>query len=133
MSAKEYAGQMAAFLRLLAAEIEADEKLAEKLYQPFFAALPAPKKRRAEKKSPTRATRVPEGFDPFTVYASSGELGLRVALDRFEEPAVFKAILDHFALDTTRSYARWQKKSRFTDLIVERVKAIAEKGKEFTR
>ena len=118
---------MAAFLRLLAEEIETNEDLAKKLYQPFFVAAKVP-----QKTSQTRKKKVQKApFNPFEVYAGSGEVGLRVKLNEYEEAAVFKAILDDYALDTTRSYKRWRKKERFIEFIVKRVKAIADKGKVF--
>jgi hypothetical protein len=130
MSDNEVGRQMAEFFRALAIEIESSPTLARKLAVPFqnvaqASSQAAPRKRQTKEKA-----QVPEGFDPFQIYYDQGGLGLQQALEPLDAPTL-KAILAHFALDPARSYTRWRKPERLTTFIIERVKALSNKGQAF--
>lgn len=130
MSANELGQQMGEFFRILAAEIENNPALARKLAASFKGMAEASQKPGAAKRKKKEEVSIPEGFDPFQIYFDQGRLGLQRALEPLDAP-VLKAILTQFALDPSRSYARWRKPERLIELIVERIKAMSNKGQAF--
>jgi hypothetical protein len=123
---------MADFLRLLASELENNKSMAKRLSAPLLAfleseTLAAPKQPRGKTKIESS---LPEGFDPFHIYYEQGKLGLLASLQGLDINTL-KAVLSEYGLDPARTYARWRKRERLTDLIVERVKALSNKGKVF--
>lgn len=132
MSSPDMSSALAGFLRLLAEEVEKNQALARRLSLPFqdwVNQQKEPKATSTRKKAAPAAT-VPEGFDPFRIYHDQGSVGLYAVLQNYDA-AQCKAILSHFALDPVRSYSRWRKQERLANFIVERVKAMSEKGKVF--
>jgi len=130
VSDNEVGRQMAEFFRALAVEIENSPALARKLAVPFqnvaqAGGQAAPKRRQTKEKA-----QVPEGFDPFQIYYDQGGVGLQQALEPLDA-VTLKAILTHFALDPARSYTRWRKPERLSAFIIERVKALSNKGQAF--
>ncbi|SHH09389.1 hypothetical protein SAMN02745221_01665 [Thermosyntropha lipolytica DSM 11003] len=126
---KDLAGAMADFLRLLAEEVERNRSLAKRLAVPFEEFLAEVKEKGVKSRKKAKAE-VPEGFDPFKVYYDKGSVGLYEALASFDA-ATLKAILTSFALDPSRSYTRLRKPEKLRDLIVEKVKAMGERGEAF--
>ncbi|MEN6350417.1 MAG: hypothetical protein ABFD08_13615 [Syntrophomonas sp.] len=128
---KDIVSCMAEFLRLLACEVENNQSLAKRLSNPFnefitgtrSKGITSPPNRKA--KAP-----VPEGFDPFRYYYEQGSVGLYSYLQNIDPPTC-KAILSHFGLDPSNSYARWRKQEKLVDFIVQRVKAMTVKGEAF--
>ena len=123
---------LAAFLRLLAEEVEKNQALAKRLSPPFqewINASTTPKVLPARKKA-AKAPEIPEDFDPFRIYHDQGSTGLYAALQDYDA-AQCKVILSKFALDPVRKYSRWRKQERLANFIVERVKAMSEKGRVF--
>lgn len=126
---RDLAAVMAEVLRILADEVENNRSLARKLSAPWeeFFKEAKPKEVKGAKKA--RAV-VPEEFDPFRIYYDRGKVGLYDELAKFDAP-VLKAILTHFSLDPSRSYTRLRKPEKLRDLIVEKVKAMGERGEAF--
>lgn len=129
---KDLAAAMADFLRILALEVENNRSLAKRLAVPFEDFLEEVREKGAvkEKKGKKAKAALPEGFDPFQVYYDRGRVGLYEALSSFDTAAL-KAVIAHFSLDPSRSYTRWRKPEKLMELIVEKVKAGAERGKAF--
>ncbi len=69
-------------------------------------------------------------LDPFQVYASSGEAGLRSDLSRLELELLRDIVAEH-AMDPDRLAMKWKDPSRVVDRIVERVVARSAKGEAF--
>ncbi|MDD4802492.1 MAG: hypothetical protein PHF24_06070 [Syntrophomonas sp.] len=134
MSYPEISTAMASFLRLMAEEIEKNQALAKRMSVPFKEMMDAQAEKakvsRSSKRKVQEENAVPEGFDPFRIYNDLGSVGLFASLQDFDTKQC-KAILSHFAMDPGRSYALWRKKERLADFIVERVKAMSERGKVF--
>lgn len=133
MSSSDMSTAMADFLRLLAEEVDKNQALAKRLAVPFDELIKKSRPKSttsAGKKRKKTNLEVPEGFDPFQIYHDQGRVGLCAALERYDAGQC-KAILSHFALDPSRSYVRWRKQERLANFIIERVKAISEKGKVF--
>jgi hypothetical protein len=130
VSNNELGQQMAEFFRALAVEIENSPSLARKLVVPFQNVAAAGRQAAPKKRTSRSKVSVPEGFDPFQIYYDQGGLGLQQALEPMDA-ATLKAILNHFALDPTRSYTRWRKEERLMAYIIERVKALSNKGQVF--
>lgn len=134
MASNDLTPVMADFLRVLADEVEKNHALAKRLSVPladYINQLPdkSMTSARTPRKKPEKMP-IPKGFDPFLIYYEQGSVGLMSALQAIDS-ATCKAILSHFALDPTRSYTRWRKKEKLADFIVERVKAMSNKGKVF--
>ncbi|MBO8159054.1 hypothetical protein [Thermosyntropha sp.] len=131
---KDLALAMAEFLRILANEVENNKRLAKRISVPFEELLKAEKEAAGERKKKSRTKKekasVPEGFDPFKVYSDKGSVGLYEELSKFDAP-VLKAIIAHFALDPSRSYARLRKPEKLMGIIVEKVKNMSERGEAF--
>lgn len=126
---RDLAAVMAEVLRILADEVENNRSLARKLAGPWEEFLQEAKPKEFKEAKKARAV-VPEGFDPFRIYYDKGKVGLYEELAKFDAP-VLKAILTHFSLDPSRSYTRLRKPEKLIDLIVEKVKAGAERGQAF--
>ncbi len=130
MSNNQLGQQMAEFFRALAGEIENSPSLARKLASPFQNLVAAGGQKSPKKPKSRSKASVPEGFDPFQIYYDQGGLGLQQAMESMDA-ATLKAILNHFALDPTRSYSRWRKEERLINYIIDRVKALSHKGEVF--
>lgn len=130
MSDNEGGRQIAEFFRALAVEIENSPALARKLAVPFQNMAEAGREATPKKRQTKEKVQVPEGLDPFQIYYDQGGLGLQQALEPMDA-ATLKAILAHYALDPARSYTRWRKPERLTAFIIERVKALSNKGQAF--
>ena len=130
MSDNEVGLQMAEFFRALAVEIENSPSLARKLAVPFHKVSQAGLQIASKKRQTKEKAQVPEGFDPFQIYYDQSGLGLQQALEPLDA-ATLKAILAHFGLDPARSYTRWRKSERLSAFIIERVKALSNKGQAF--
>jgi hypothetical protein len=70
--------------------------------------------------------------DPFSVYRSQGEAGLRVMLDGLDI-ASLRVIVRERRLDPARISARWTTRERVIALIVDQVRARANHGHAFER
>lgn len=126
---RDLAGAMADFLRILAEEVERNRSLAKRLAVPFEEFLAEVREKGAKSGKKAKAA-VPEGFDPFKVYYDKGSVGLYEELLSFDTP-ILKAILTSFALDPSRGYTRLRKPEKLRDLIVEKVRAMGERGEAF--
>lgn len=132
MSSPDMSKAMAEFLRLLAREIENNHAMAKRLGGPLEEWLKqqmVPAMASPRRKTVLNST-IPDDFDPFRIYHDQGSVGLLAALQIFDA-AQCKTILSQFALDPGRSYTRWRKQDRLATFIVERVKAVSEKGRVF--
>lgn len=135
MSGEKLTGCLAQMLRILSEEVEGNKKLAIRLAVPWQAyladSMPAisaasdkpPRKKKATSKEPP-------ALDPFMAFLEGGSVGLIKALENVEVQEC-KTIISHYALDPSRSYVRWRKKERLVEFIVQRVKAVANKGEVF--
>lgn len=141
--------QVSAWLRALAERAEADPAFAAQLLaaaqqsglaeagQP---SAPAPTKKGARGRGSARAAATPAGAadepqptpDPFAIYRTQGEAGLRAALDELPLPTL-RAIVRERRLDPARISARWTTRERVIALIVDQVKARAHHGHAFER
>ncbi|MGS0764523.1 hypothetical protein [Syntrophomonas curvata] len=131
MSSPDMTAALAGFLRLLAEEVEKNQALARRLSLPFQDWLNQPLEAKVSTRKKTASSvQIPEDFDPFRIYHDHGSVGLYAVLQNYDA-AQCKAILSYFALDPVRSYSRWRKQERLADFIVERVKAMSEKGRVF--
>lgn len=90
-----------------------------------------PRTRSAPRSAGAPASEAPPP-DPFSVYRSQGEAGLRVMLDGLEL-ASLRAIVRERRLDPARISARWTARERVIALIVDQVKARANHGHAFER
>lgn len=132
MSSPDMSKTIVEFLHLLAAEIENNQALGRRLARPFQEYL---EQQMELKPGPVRkksapVTIIPDNFDPFLIYHDQGSVGLYAALQNFDA-AQCKEVLRRFALDPSRSYNRWRKQERLANFIVERIKAMSDKGKVF--
>ncbi len=131
MSRLDPAPYMVEFLRLLASELETNKSLARRLSAPLIDYLNSEDTK--SEGSPIRKSHkpsIPEGFDPFKIYYEKGGVGLMASLQDMEINTL-KSVLSEYGLDPSRSYSRWRKHERLSSLIVERVKALSNKGKVF--
>ncbi|HET9109943.1 MAG TPA: hypothetical protein VFN78_03865 [Ktedonobacterales bacterium] len=96
----------------------------------------APRARTARTRALTRpveaASETTAPPDPFALFRSQGEDGLRAALDGMEL-ATLRAIVRERRLDPARISARWTTRERVIALIVDQVKARANHGHAFGR
>jgi len=124
---------MAEFLRQLAREVENNKSLSRRLSTPFFDYIKTcENKKPSENKRPQQASKnlIPEGFDPFMIYHEKGGVGLLSSLQDMDV-STLKAILAEYGLDPARTYTRWRKHERLSALILERIKAMSNKGRVF--
>jgi hypothetical protein len=141
------AEKVASFLRDLAARAERDPGLATTLAASLSASgllvSPGATKSRARSASPrvtqseanTRGKlRVAhaESPDPFALYRSEGESGLRTALEALDLDSL-RAIVKARRLDPARVSARWTARERVITLILDQVKARLNHGRAFER
>lgn len=135
MSDEKLTECLAQMLRILAEEVAGNKKLATRLAAPWQAYLaenisitsvPSDKPTRRKKAT----TKEPPALDPFMAFIEGGSVGLIKALENVEVQEC-KVIISHYALDPSRSYVRWRKKERLVELIVQRVKAVTNKGEVF--
>lgn len=134
MSNEKVAESMAQMLHILADEVKGNKRLAKKLARPWQAYLAEASSTEPAKTGPTKRKRTTDqmspALDPFKFFYEGGSVSLIKALEDVEVPEC-KVIISHYALDPSRSYVRWRKKERFVEFIVQRVKAIANKGEVF--
>ncbi len=132
MSSPDMTAALAGFLRLLAEEVEKNQSLARRLALPFQEWLNQQTKDQviSTRRKAVSSVPIPEDFDPFRIYHDQGSVGLYAVLQNYDA-AQCKAILSRFALDPVRSYSRWRRQDRLAKFIVERVKAMSEKGRVF--
>lgn len=90
----------------------------------------APSSRGAPKAKARRGRRNPGPWDPFGVYAASGETGLREQLGRLELEQLRDIIAEH-GMNSDGLAMRWTKSDRVVSRIVERVVLKAAKGGAF--
>lgn len=69
-------------------------------------------------------------IDPYEVYATDGEAGLRSALGRLDLEQLRDIVAEH-GMDNDRLAMKWKDANRVIDRIVDRVKARAAKGSAF--
>ena len=74
--------------------------------------------------------RNPGVLDPFSIYAESGELGLRERLQTLDLDQLRDVVAEH-GMDHDRLAMKWKDPQRVMDRIVERVSARAAKGDAF--
>lgn len=86
--------------------------------------------RGAPKFKARRGRRNPGPWDPFVVYAASGETGLREQLGRLELEQLRDIIAEH-GMNSDGLAIRWTKSDRVVGRIVERVILKAAKGDAF--
>jgi hypothetical protein len=124
-----FAAQMLAALResgLLGA-LPAEESVASPRNTPTR----RPRTRSAPRSAAAATSETPPP-DPFSVYRSQGEAGLRAMLDGLELVSL-RAIVRERRLDPARISARWTTRERVITLIVDQVKARANHGHAFER
>ncbi|KUG03288.1 hypothetical protein ASZ90_019387 [hydrocarbon metagenome] len=132
MSKPDPTPYMVEFLRLLASELETNTPLAKRLSLPLMEYLNSNVIK--DPGSPTRKSKkpssIPEGFNPLKIYYEQGEAGLMTSLQDMDINTL-KSIISEYGLDPARTYSRWRKHERLSSFIVERVKALNNKGKVF--
>lgn len=74
--------------------------------------------------------RSPGAIDPFTVYADTGESGLRHALAALDLEQLRDIVAEH-GMDHDRLAMKWKSPDRVIGRIVERVEAVSSKGFAF--
>lgn len=85
----------------------------------------------SEPRTPKRTGRRAKGpFDPFAVYAESGEAGLREQLARVDLEALRDIVAEH-GMDHDRLAMKWRDTGRVIERIVEKVAARTAKGSAF--
>lgn len=131
MSDERLSECMAQMLHILAEEVAGNKRLASRLSVPWQAYMneklmpagqAAPKKKASIKEPPS--------VDPFKAFLEGGSVLLVKTLEDMDA-AECKNIISHYALDPSRSYVRWRKKEKLVELIVQRVKAVVNKGEVF--
>ena len=133
---------IAAFLRGMADQAERDEPFAATLGRLLReaglldgegsdGARPArgAKKRTARGGGPEASQEV-TGVDPFAALRTSGEAGLRSALEALDLPTLRQIVRTH-RLDPARISARWSARDRVVSLIVEQTRARVNHGRAF--
>ncbi len=119
------------FLRLLASELETNKALAKRLSAPLIEYLNSNElKDQGSRIRKTQKPSIPEGFDPFKTYYEKGGVGLLASLQNMDTTTL-KYIISEYGLDPARTYSRWRKHERLSSFIVDRVKALSNKGKVF--
>lgn len=97
----------------------------------FASALEAVLNPAGERAAPRRTGRRPKGpFDPFAVYAETGEAGLRERLGPLDLEALRDIVAEH-GMDHDRLAMKWKDTGRVIDRILERVAARTAKGSAF--
>lgn len=119
---KQAARRIAGFLRVLARRIEENPSLAKDID------LALGDVARGNRKKKTKET--PIDLDIFNIFSTRGEEGLRRKLEPLELSALKKIVAQH-AFDSSRLAAKWRRKDRVINLIVERVAARMNRGKAF--
>lgn len=79
-----------------------------------------------------RNRRAPASLDPFEVFSSEGETGLRAALQKLDIE-LLKDIVAEFSMDRDRLAMKWKTPGRLIDRIVETVVARDKKGDAFLK
>jgi len=130
LSAPDMSKIMATFFRLLAEEVEHNHAMAKRLSAPLEEFLKQEMETVKPRRKKNQGAELPQDFDPFRIYHDQGSVGLYAALQIFDAGQC-KTILSKFALDPGRTYVRWRKQERLAGFIVERVKAVSEKGMVF--
>lgn len=122
---------MAEMLHILAEEVAGNKRLASRLAQPWQAYM-SEKLVPGEKKPPKKKAPVkePPAIDPFKAFLEGGSILLLKSLDVLDAPQC-KNLISHYALDPSRSYVRLRRKDKLVELIVQRVKAVVNKGEVF--
>ncbi|MBH0120313.1 hypothetical protein I0Q12_12630 [Rhodococcus sp. CX] len=77
-----------------------------------------------------RPRREPGPWDPYVVYAESGEIGLRERLQALDLEQLRNIVAEH-AMDNDRLAMKWRNPERVIERIVERVMDRATKGDSF--
>jgi hypothetical protein len=146
-AAPQMSAAVSAWLQSLATRAESDPAFAAQMLAALresglMGALPAEQPeprgavRRPRTRSAPRSAAVPASEapppDPFSVYRSHGEAGLRAMLDGLEL-ASLRVIVRERRLDPARISARWTTRERVIALIVDQVKARANHGHAFER
>lgn len=97
----------------------------------FANALEAALNRTGERTTPKRTGRRAKGpFDPFAVYAETGEDGLRKRLGTLGLEQLRDIVAEH-GMDHDRLAMKWKDTGRVIDRIVEKVAARTAKGSAF--
>lgn len=114
---------------VVAAQATSSGRFASALSAAFTA---APTSEAASKPAPQRRTgrRAPGPIDPFDIYRTSGDEGLRAALAALNLEQLRDIVAEH-GMDSDRLAMRWRDPSRIAERIVERVAARTEKGSAF--
>jgi hypothetical protein len=136
---------VAAFLRGLAQQAEADATFAARLHAVarecgLLDMAPggekSPTRRTRAAKAPTVRERAagpaPDPLNPFAVLREREEVGLRAALAPLGLSEL-RAIIRAHRLDSARVSARWTARERLVELIVDQVRARANHGRAFER
>ena len=135
---------VAAFLRGLAARVEADPAVAKLVAAALYesgllaggAAQPSARPGDGPAQRPAGVLRgavVPTATelpDPFAIWRAQGEDGLRSALDALSLPDLQRIVRAH-RLDPARISARWTAPGRLVELVVSQVRAHLDHGKAF--
>lgn len=74
--------------------------------------------------------RAPGAFDPFEVYGSTGDKGLREKLAALDTEAIKDIVAEH-GMDTAKLAMKWKSQQRLIDFVAETVAARAKKGQAF--
>jgi hypothetical protein len=109
---------------LIVDEAERNPALAEKLRETIGPALKAGGNRPRKEHTQLPAE------DPFEVYRSKGDEGLKSWLESLDIAAL-KAVVRQHRLDPSRLSDKWKTKDRFVALILERVPARLKQGDVF--
>jgi len=97
----------------------------------FANALEAALRPAGELAAPKRTGRRAKGpFDPFAVYAETGEVGLRERLATLDLEALRDIVAEH-GMDHDRLAMKWKDNGRVIDRIVEKVATRTAKGSAF--
>lgn len=147
MSHDEQRGaSVAAFLRELARQAEADSMLAAHLQSALTKsglldiqsdtlrphASAKPRTRGGTRAGASLSIDAEPTPDPFGIYRSQGEDALRATLDALDL-ATLRAIVRTHRLDPARISARWSARDRVITLIIEQVRARYNHGRAFER
>jgi hypothetical protein len=125
----ELAGTLARVLGVVATEAARTSRLAKALTKALADPEPPTASRPSERpRRPSRRT--PGVIDPFTVFAESGETGLRLRLKELTLEQLRDIISEH-GMDHDRLAMKWKDPQRVIDRIVERVGSRVAKGSAF--
>jgi hypothetical protein len=148
-AAPQMSAAVSAWLRALATRAESDPAFAAQMFAALresglMGTLPAEqteprgatarrlRTRSAPRSAGATTSEPPPPPDPFSVYRSQGEAGLRVMLDGLDI-ASLRVIVRERRLDPARISARWTTRERVIALIVDQVRARANHGHAFER